>query len=130
MPSFTRHGPSQFKEIYSKSVDKQLSPWCQVVAWQCFVTQSGHFTRYLKQEKVIELSRPPFTQELAPCDFFLFPKLGLKNSWFGYFLVSEQNISKRLWNALKQTGLKDLNFDYHMVVSILKNWDNYFGTVC
>ena len=30
---------------------------------------------YLKQEKVVELPHPPYLPDLAPCDFFLFPRL-------------------------------------------------------
>ena len=28
---------------------------------------------YLKQEKIVELPHPPYSPDLAPCDFFLFP---------------------------------------------------------
>ena len=30
---------------------------------------------YLKQEKVVELPHPPYSPDLAPCDFFLFSRL-------------------------------------------------------
>ena len=30
---------------------------------------------YLKQEKVVDLPHPPYSLDLAPCDFFLFPRL-------------------------------------------------------
>ena len=30
---------------------------------------------YLKQENVVELLYPPYSLDLAPCDFFLLPKL-------------------------------------------------------
>jgi histone-lysine N-methyltransferase SETMAR len=30
---------------------------------------------YLKQEKVVELLHPPFSPDLAPCDFFIFTRL-------------------------------------------------------
>jgi histone-lysine N-methyltransferase SETMAR len=29
---------------------------------------------YLKQDKVFELPHPPYLPDLAPCDFFLFPR--------------------------------------------------------
>ena len=32
-------------------------------------------TKYLKQERVNVLPHPPYSPDLAPCDFFLFPKL-------------------------------------------------------
>ena len=62
--------------------------------------------KYLKQEKVVELPRPPYSPDLAPCDFFLFLRLKKTPRWkklsnaqksrFGYFSVSEQYTSKRL----------------------------------
>jgi transposase len=30
---------------------------------------------YLKQEKVVRLPHPPYSPDLAPCDFFLFTRL-------------------------------------------------------
>ena len=61
---------------------------------------------YLKQEKVVELPHPPYSLDLAPCDFFLFRRLKKhlagrkyqtrKKSRFGYYSVSEQYTSKRL----------------------------------
>lgn len=30
---------------------------------------------YLKQERIIQLPHPPYSPDLSPCDFFLFPKL-------------------------------------------------------
>jgi len=32
-------------------------------------------TKYLKQERVVTLPHPPYSPDLAPCDFFLFPKI-------------------------------------------------------
>ena len=36
---------------------------------------SAIVTAFLKKEKVTVLPHPPYSPELAPCDFFLFPKL-------------------------------------------------------
>ena len=36
---------------------------------------SALVTQFLKQEKVTVLPHPPYSPDLAPCDFFLFPKL-------------------------------------------------------
>ena len=36
---------------------------------------SAIVTAFLKKEKVTVLPHPPYSQDLAPCDFFLFPKL-------------------------------------------------------
>ena len=32
-------------------------------------------TKYLKRERITLLPHPPYSPDLAPCDFFLFPKL-------------------------------------------------------
>ena len=36
---------------------------------------SAIVTAFLKKEKVTVLPHPPYSSDLAPCDFFLFPKL-------------------------------------------------------
>ena len=28
---------------------------------------------FLKEEKVVQLSHPPYSPDISPCDFFLFP---------------------------------------------------------
>ena len=73
---------------------------------------------YLKQEKIVELPHPPYLPDLAPCDFFLFPRLKKTPHWkkisnrqksrfgyfksrFGYFSVSEQYTSKSYENAFE-----------------------------
>ena len=57
--------------------------------------------KYLKQEKVVELSHPPYSPDLAPCDSrlkntSLEDNIKRAKSQFGYFSVSEQYTSKRL----------------------------------
>ena len=41
-------------------------------------------TKYLQEERVILLPHPPYSPDLAPCDFFLFPKIKkeLGGKWF------------------------------------------------
>jgi hypothetical protein len=46
-----------------------------------------------------------------------------------FFSVWTVNLEK-IMKTHFEIGLKDKHFVYHMVVSILKDWDNYFGTVC
>ena len=64
---------------------------------------------YLKQEKIVELLHPPYSPDLAPCDFFLFPRLkntsleeNIKHAKISVrlFLLSEQYTSKRLWKRI------------------------------
>ena len=39
-------------------------------AHKCVLVQD-----FLKEEKVVQLSHPPYSHDLSPCDFFLFPLL-------------------------------------------------------
>ena len=39
-------------------------------AQKCVLVQD-----FLKEEKVVQLSRPPYSSDLSPCDFFLFSLL-------------------------------------------------------
>jgi len=43
-------------------------------------------TEYLEEEKIILLPHPPYSPDLAPCDFFLFPRIKreLKNQHFDH----------------------------------------------
>ena len=37
------------------------------------VSVSQTYSDFLKEEKVVQLSHPPYLPDLSPCDFFLFP---------------------------------------------------------
>jgi transposase len=52
---------------------------------------------YLKQEKVVELPHPPYSPDLAPCGFFLFPSL--KNTLLEDNIKREK-ISVRLFSSV------------------------------
>ena len=39
-------------------------------AYKCVLVQD-----FLKEEKIVQLSHPPYSPDLSPCDFFLFPLL-------------------------------------------------------
>ena len=48
-------------------------------------------TKYLQEERVILLPHPPYSPDLAPCDFFLFPKI--KKELGGKRFERIQNVS-------------------------------------
>ena len=57
---------------------------------------SAIVTAFLKKEKVTVLPHPPYSSDLAPCDFFLFPKLKS-------FLAGRKYQSRHaLWSAMHQ----------------------------
>ena len=85
---------------------------------------------YLKQEKVVELPHPPYSPDLATCDFFLFPRL--KKHLAGRKYQTRKNLGSAIFQCLNsiprkdikthlKIGLKDWIFVYHMVASILKD---------
>ena len=81
-------------------------------AHKCVLVQD-----FLKEEKVVQLSHPPYSQDLSPCDFFLFPLL--KKTLSGRRYESRialgsaiyqclQGIPKRLTSLPLQNGFRYL----------------------
>ena len=88
---------------------------------------------YPKQEKVVELPHPPYSPDVLPLVTFSYSQ-GSKNTSLEenikrakisvrlFFSVWTVYLKKIMKTHLK-IGLKDWNFVYHMVASILKDWD-------
>ena len=50
--------------------------------------EAGIMTEFLQKEKVTVLPHPPYSPDLAPCDYFLFPRLiASKNGFLPFCLV-------------------------------------------
>ena len=87
--------------------------------------------KYLKQEKVVELLHPPYSPDLAPCDFFLF--LRLKKHLAGRKYQMRKNLGSAIFQCLNSIPRKDYEnafenwikrlklCEYHMVASTLKD---------
>ena len=60
---------------------------------------------YLKQEKVVELPHPPYSPDLAPCEFFLFPRL--KNHLAGRKCQTRKNLGPAIFQRLNSIARKD-----------------------
>ena len=60
---------------------------------------------YLKQEKVVELPHPPYSPDLAPCDFFLFPCL--KKHFAGSKYQTRTNLGSAIFQCLNIIPRKD-----------------------
>ena len=94
---------------------------------------------YLKQEKFVELPHPPYSPDLAPC-FFPIPEAQKNTSLEEDIKRAKMSVQlffsvwtvylKKIMKTHLKIGLKDWNFVYHMVASILKDWDKGFGIVC
>ena len=67
---------------------------------------------FLASEKVKVLNHPPYSPDLSPCDFFLFPRLkkmlsGNKYiSWQRYLSVSPTDTKRRLFICFSRLGKK------------------------
>ena len=70
-------------------------------------------TEYLQKERVEVLPHPPYSPDLAPCDFFLFPRIKKElkgkvfirlNIWQGQFRQSLKESLKRIMKILSNVG--------------------------
>ena len=55
---------------------------------------------YMVSEKVKVLNRPPYTPDLSPCDFFLFPRL--KKMLSGNKYTSRSSLGSTIYQCLQQ----------------------------
>ena len=63
-------------------------------AHKCVLVQD-----FLKEEKVVQLSHPPYSPDLSPCDFFLFPLL--KKTLFGHCYESRSALGSAIYQCLQ-----------------------------
>jgi transposase len=74
--------------------------------------KAGIVTEYLKKERVKLLPHPPYSPDLAPCDFYLFPKI--KQELSGRSFDSIENLSRAI-QAIVDGTLKS-NITSHSIV--------------
>jgi histone-lysine N-methyltransferase SETMAR len=67
--------------------------------------KAGQVTQYLQQQKFQVLDHPPYSPDLAPCDFWLFPKL--KTELAGHVFNRPQDLSKAVNSVLKSIPLSE-----------------------
>ena len=70
-------------------------------AYKCVLVQD-----FLKEEKVVQLSRPPYSPDLSPCHFFLFPLL--KKTLSGRRYESLSALGSAIYQCLQCIPKKDL----------------------
>ena len=70
-----------------------------VPAHKCVLVQD-----FLKEEKVVQLSHPPYSPNLSPCDFFLF--LLLKKTLFGHRNESRSALGSAIYQCLQGIPIK------------------------
>ena len=73
---------------------------------------------YLKEEKVVELPQPPFSPDLALCDFFLFPRL--KKHLTGRKYQTRKNLGSAIFQWLNSIPRKDYENAFENWIKRLK----------
>ena len=79
--------------------------------------QSCH-CEYLKQEKVVALPHPPDSPDLAPCDFFLFPRLKIHLAGRKYQM--HKNLGWAIFQCLNCIPRKDYENAFENWIKRLK----------
>lgn len=82
-------------------------------------------TEYLQQEKVTVLPHPPYSPDLAPCDYFLFPRL--KKMLAGRKFSRRCFVGSAVFQCLKGIPTKDYENAFRMWIKRLKLCIEYRG---
>ena len=80
---------------------------------------------YLKQEKVVELPHPPYSPDLAPCIFFLFPRL--KKHLAGRTYQTHKNLGSAIFQCLNSIPRKDYENAFENWIKRLKLFVSHGG---
>ncbi|UYV73540.1 hypothetical protein LAZ67_10004048 [Cordylochernes scorpioides] len=71
------------------------------------VTHHSLFVAFLAKNNVCVLNHPPYSPDLAQCDFYLFPKIKLKlKGCFFYDIPTIQTAATSTLEAIPQSGLQ------------------------
>ena len=91
------------RRVASKFVPRLLSV-DNVPAYAALLTR-----RFLTDNNRTVVPHPPYSLDLAPCDFFLFPKLKMKLKGGGRFQTGEeiQAESQAVLNTLRENGFQE-----------------------
>ena len=84
--------------------------------------------RFLAQQQVTELLHPPYSPDLAPADFFLFPrlKLALKGNRFSSISDIQAAVTKELKTVSKGDFFKSFKDMYERCQKCIVAGGNYF----
>ena len=80
--------------------------------------KAGSVTSFLKEQGVYVLEHPPYSPDLAPCDFFLFPRL--KKKLAGRKYTSRQKLGAAIFNLLRDIPEKDYEKAFKNLIKRLK----------
>ena len=62
---------------------------------------------FLASEQVKVLNHPPYSPDLSPCGFFLFPRLNSKKMPFGNKYMSKSSLGSTIYQCLQQVPKED-----------------------
>ncbi|XP_046813878.1 histone-lysine N-methyltransferase SETMAR-like [Vespa crabro] len=131
------------KEYYQKVLDRlytavrlkrsqlwSIGNW--VIHHDVTVRTCNIIREFLTKHAIIELQQPPYSPDISPCDYWLFPRLNkaLKGSQFNNVKELEENVTKQLMLIPKvefEESLKNWEKRWEKVVDMK---GNYFQSDC
>ncbi|UYV78806.1 hypothetical protein LAZ67_16002852 [Cordylochernes scorpioides] len=69
--------------------------------------------RFLAKNNICVLNHPPYSPDLAPCDFYLFPKIKLKLKGCFFFMISRpsRQLRRALWRRFLKFHAEEIPVD-------------------
>ncbi|MCU7801502.1 MAG: transposase [gamma proteobacterium symbiont of Lucinoma myriamae] len=74
--------------------------------------------QFLEEEKVVQLPHPPYSPDLSPCDFFLFPRLKKMLSGRGY--TTKSSLGSAIFQFLQSIPVADYAAAFRQWISRLE----------
>ncbi|GFY36077.1 putative transposase [Trichonephila clavipes] len=96
--------------IGSTVTDLVRSPGAGITFLVEHLTAAYDMNRFLASKNIPVAPQPPYSPDLSPCDFFLFPKL--KNHLKGYHFGTLENIQKAVADQLKAIPISEFHQCY------------------
>jgi hypothetical protein len=84
--------------------------------------------QFLASKSICVIQQPPYSPELAPADFFLFPKvkLALKGERFSDISDIQRGVTKQV----KGVSLQDFHHAFEDLLSVVWSWGAIILKVC
>ena len=93
------------KEFYNKKRPSRGWSGVHLLHDNAFSHKCDVVKSFLASEKVTVLNHPPYSPDLSPCDFFLFPRL--KKMLSGNKYTSRSSLGSTIYQCLQQISKED-----------------------
>ena len=93
------------KEFYNKKRPSKGWSGVHLLHGNASFHKSEVVKSFLASEKVKVLNRPPYSPDLSPCDFFLFPRL--KKMLSGNKYTSRSSLGSAIYQCIQQIPKED-----------------------